>query len=335
MNAMNRRILAGVLTLTLAAAACSGGDDGAEVTSAPSEASQDLTTLSAQIASYETVTDEPNRLLVGLFTPNGVVSYGSVQITISQGEQSAPAQTARFILVPEEDAAPPTPADLQAAEDREPEVTLPIEARGVYQLSNLIFDDPGIYDAGIEVTLADGTTGSASTVFEVTPDAVYPTIGDDAPKTKNLTVENHEDASLAAVDSRADDFGVPDEPLHTGVIADSLEAGRPLVVVVATPQYCASRFCGPVVDEIGAVQQEYGDVADFVHLEIWRDFQEKVVNRGAAEWVLRGKGADQQLTEPWIFLVGPDGTILDRWQNVLDSRELTAALDQLSSGGGG
>ena len=325
-----KRRLAVVAVLALLAAACGGGGAGEDgATSEPSGASQDLTTLSAQIASYETVTDDPNRLLIGLFTPNGVVSYGTVDVTISQDNRSTPPQTARFILVPEESADPPTPEDLQAAENRDPEVTLPIEARGVYQLSDVIFEDPGIYDAAVEVTLADGTTGSISTAFEVIDRGVYPAVGEDAPRTKNLTIADHEDASLAAVDSRADDFGVPDEPLHTGVIADSIEAGRPLVVVVATPQYCRSRFCGPIVDEIGAVQQDYGEVADFVHLEIWRDFQNTVVNRGAAEWVLRGKGGDQQLTEPWIFLVGPDGKIVDRWQNVLDSRELTAYLDQL------
>ena len=33
--------------------------------------------------------------------------------------------------------------------------------------------------------------------------------------------------------------------------------------------------------------------------------------------------------EPWVFLVGSDGTIIDRWQNVLDRPQLEAELQKL------
>ena len=35
--------------------------------------------------------------------------------------------------------------------------------------------------------------------------------------------------------------------------------------------------------------------------------------------------------EPWVFLVGPDGTIQARWDNVLDEAELVEALDGLAT----
>ena len=323
------KIVSLAILLALGSAACSS-ESGTDTEAG--RAPQDLSSLSAQVATYESVADQPGRLTFGLFTPNGLVSYGNVQVTISQGGRSVPAQTARFILVPEEQGKLPSGADLMAAEQRAPEVTLPTGARGVYQLDNLLFGAPGTYEAKIDVSLADGTQGSTSTVFEVVDEAAYPQAGQPAPQSQNLTIDDIGGATLMAVDSRADDFGVPDESLHTKTVADSIERRRPVVVVVATPQYCRSRFCGPIVDEIGVVQQDYSDVADFIHLEVWRDFQTNTMNEAAAEWVLQGKGRDQELTEPWVFLIGPDGKIADRWQNVFDPRELAGALERYRSG---
>ena len=335
---MKRPTAAVLLIFALLAAACSNESGGSQTEG--TDVSQDLTTLSAEIASYEMLAGEPQRLLVGLFTPNGLVSYGNVQLTVSgpDAQAGAPAAftseplTASFVQVPEDGQPVLTDDELEAASTREPEVTLPIDAHGVYQVNDLTVTEPGIYDATVNVTLADGSTGTASTAFEVTAEAKYPAVGQAAPKTENLTLDDHADAKLTAVDSRATAAGVPDTVLHEATIADAIDNGRPVVVVVSTPVYCQSRFCGPVTDEVQALAERYGDAADFVHLEVWRDFQGKVVNEGAAEWVLRGKGPNQELTEPWIFLVGPDGTIVDRWQNVLDGRQLAAALEALPTG---
>ena len=335
---MKRSIATVLLVAALFAAACSKQSGGSQT--AGSDASQSLSTLSAEVASYEVLAGEPQRLLIGLFTPNGLVSYGSVQVTVSgpDAQEGAPAAftsqplTASFVQVPEDGQPVLTGDELDAASAREPEVTLPIDAHGVYQVNDLTLTEPGIYDATVDVMLADGSTGTASTAFEVTANAKYPAVGQEAPKTKNLTVDDHADAKLTAVDSRATADGVPDPTLHESTIAGAIGEGRPVVVVVSTPVYCQSRFCGPVTDEVQSLSERYGDVADFVHLEVWRDFQGKVVNEGAAQWVLRGKGPNQELTEPWIFLVDADGTIVDRWQNVLDGRQLAAALEALPTG---
>lgn len=51
----------------------------------------------------------------------------------------------------------------------------------------------------------------------------------------------------------------PDVRLHQVRIADAIAQGRPQVIVFATPQWCTSRVCGPVVDtvrELEAALQE-------------------------------------------------------------------------------
>ena len=49
------------------------------------------------------------------------------------------------------------------------------------------------------------------------------------------------------------------------------------------------------------------------------------MNRAAADWLLR----DDDLTEPWLFLIGADGTIVDRWGPLFDPAQVRDALASL------
>ncbi|MBW3595282.1 MAG: thioredoxin family protein, partial [Actinobacteria bacterium] len=76
------------------------------------------------------------------------------------------------------------------------------------------------------------------------------------------------------------------------------------------------------------LQKDYSDRANFIHVEIWFDFQDKAINKGAAEWLL----VDQDLTEPWVYLIDANGMIAARWDNVATRAELEAELDKLPKG---
>ena len=65
-----------------------------------------------------------------------------------------------------------------------------------------------------------------------------------------------------------------------------------------------------------------------MHVEIWRDFEKREVNKGAADWLLR----KDDLNEPWVFVIGPDGRIAARFDNVATKAEVEAALKRLSAG---
>ena len=54
------------------------------------------------------------------------------------------------------------------------------------------------------------------------------------------------------------------------------------------------------------------------------------MNKGAAEWLLRElPDGTPQMTEPWLFLIGSDGTVADRWGPLFDTAEVAAALEAL------
>lgn len=129
--------------------------------------------------------------------------------------------------------------------------------------------------------------------------------------TESLTLES--DAPAQAIDSRAKTVAeIPDPELHELSLDEALKNGRPTAVVFSTPVYCVSRFCGPITDTVQRYQEELGNKVNFVHVEVWRDFEGQVLNKGAAEWLLH----DESLQEPWVFLIDRNGEVVGRWDNV-------------------
>ena len=169
---------------------------------------------------------------------------------------------------------------------------------------------------GLEV-LARGAGGAVEStrlridVLEV-PRAPLP--GRPAPRSRNPIASDVKD--LAAIDSSEP----PDPRLHQTRIADAIAQGRPQVIVFATPRYCTSRVCGPVVDVVRTLIPRYGDRVAFIHQEIWsgpgQEFTPTV-----QEWNLR--------SEPWIFLVDGHGVIRARFEGLATRREIEAALTEM------
>jgi hypothetical protein len=112
----------------------------------------------------------------------------------------------------------------------------------------------------------------------------------------------------------------PDEMLLQYSVADSLKAKVPFVVTFATPKFCASRTCGPVVDVEEEVQRSLKDEnVRFIHVEVYEDNDPaNGFNSWMKEWHLP--------TEPWTFLVGADGKIVDRFEGTVSADELETAV---------
>ena len=112
----------------------------------------------------------------------------------------------------------------------------------------------------------------------------------------------------------------PDTGLLKYSIAQSLAAGKPFVVVFATPKFCTSRTCGPVVDVVDAAREHFiGNGIRFIHVEIYNNNDPtQGFNRWVREWDLP--------TEPWVFLVGADGRIKAKFEGSVSPRELNVAV---------
>jgi hypothetical protein len=142
-----------------------------------------------------------------------------------------------------------------------------------------------------------------------------PDVGDPAIASQTPTLAST-GGDLAALTTRTP----PDESLLRYSIADSLEAKVPFVVTFATPKFCASRTCGPVVDVVEEVARRFEDEnVRFIHVEVYEDNDPaKGYNRWLQEWNLP--------TEPWTFLVDRKGTIVDRFEGTVSVNELEEAV---------
>lgn len=114
----------------------------------------------------------------------------------------------------------------------------------------------------------------------------------------------------------------PDVGLLRYSVADSLAAHVPFVLTFATPAFCSSRTCGPVVDVVDYVRRRLaGSGVRFIHVEIYESNQPPQTNRWVREWKLP--------TEPWTFLVGGDGRIKASFEGSVSAGELEAAVRRL------
>ncbi|MGH9896959.1 MAG: hypothetical protein ACREA0_34165, partial [bacterium] len=201
-------------------------------------------------------------------------------------------------------------------------VYLPTDQRGVYA-AQVPFDRAGFWE--VEATVDLGGPQTARSTFKVLPSHQVPAPGDAAPASQSLTVSTP-GAAPAAIDSRASEATpVPDPELHQTTVAQALAEKRPVLLVISTPTYCVSQFCGPVTDMVAELAKAYGNRARFIHIEVWKDYKAQQLNDAAREWIARG----ENVNEPWVFLIGADGKISIRLDNVASRTELEPALRSL------
>jgi hypothetical protein len=123
----------------------------------------------------------------------------------------------------------------------------------------------------------------------------FPHAGRPAPKIHTPTAEEV-GGDLSKITTR-----VPPDTQNKVDYAEAL-GKEPILLLFATPQFCQSRVCGPVVDVAEQAQQEYGDKAAFIHMEIYNDNDP-------------GQGVRPQVrafglpSEPWLFAINRNGVV--------------------------
>ena len=306
------------VALILVTTACTSGGPPEPTTPPPSQQ------LGAEVASTDLYVGAPQRVGVGVFFADGnTVSFGTADFvfaftgTAEAPTTAKPGPKATATYVP----TPGTPTGT----GQSPAVTSPSQARGIYLAENVIFDRAGFWTVTVTAEIEGQGALTGEKTFPVAEEPALPAPGQRALETDNLTIDS-KGVPKAAIDSRyTSDGTIPDPELHEITIAQALRRHEPALVVFSTPVYCVSRFCGPVTDVVDALSKRYGDRAVFIHIEIWRDFQQQVINQAAADWLYR----HGDLTEPWLYLIGADGTIVDRWSALWTRDQVAVELEQL------
>lgn len=282
--------------------------------------------LSAKVASFDLVAGKPQRFQVALVddADRRVLVGGTVELSFmflgtADRPEAQPGAiagtTAVFVpLAGEPEPSPSTVSRFATA------------TAGVYRTTAVTFPDAGFWRVSIDAETPAGRRDAAAS-FEVAATSLLPRSGDLAPLTDNAVLSTF-GVDPATLDSRAD-FAtpVPDPELHATSIAAAIAAGQPVIVVVATPSFCQSRFCGPITESVARLARAgTGEVA-FVHLEVWEDFDANRLNPYAQEWI--DPSHVHVGNEPWVFVIDHNGVIVERFDNVASDRDLSSAVSRL------
>jgi hypothetical protein len=186
--------------------------------------------------------------------------------------------------------------------------------RGIY-MAQVSFARAGTWGIEILASQKDGSHEVARAAVTVLDAPHTPAVGSLAPRSRNLIATDVKD--LRQIDTSAR----PDSRLHQVRIADAIEQRKPQLIVFATPQFCTSRMCGPVVEIVRTLLPAYGKRVAFTHQEIWQDFATRQPFPTVEEWRLP--------SEPWIFVVDGQGIIRAKFEGLVTLEELEGPLRQI------
>jgi hypothetical protein len=308
---MRRLTVLAVALAFVAAAACTSD-------SSTSTATTTASTFALQMASSDLYTGAPQRVQVGVFnqTADGIqlLTGGSIPLSMTPADGGQAIQGSAHYV--------PAPGTQVASS---PRLTSPSKGRGVYQLENVTFPSSGVWNASLSFT-SNGQPETLTTQFGVSDEPALPAPGQKALDTTNLTMADT-NVSPEAIDSRAQHGAtIPDPELHQDTISGALAAHRPILALFSTPVYCQSEFCGPSTDALEQIAKAGPRDAAYIHVEIYENYRKSQVNAAAKQWLLR----NGNLTEPWLFLIGSDGRIVDRWSPLFDVHEVQSELDRVA-----
>jgi len=205
--------------------------------------------------------------------------------------------------------------------------------------------------SGLTAPLYDDGLPRPYYAFEFAPDAAgfYDVVldtGEQGEVVTQVQVVGADDATVAAMvgpgdampplqtPTTADPRGVtpictrePACDLHARTAAEVLAAGEPLALLVATPAFCQTVICGPVLDVLLDVLPEVPGVTA-LHAEVYADPEQMPTPPTPDDFapVVRDLGL---AFEPVLYLVGRDGTVRRRLDYVFGATEVRQALEEL------
>lgn len=191
--------------------------------------------------------------------------------------------------------------------------TIP-DVRGLYAFE---MDIPGANTYQLTIEAGElGELGPIGLIAFGEPLQVAP--GEDAPRSETRTVAG---TPLEDLTSDPD----PDESFYEMTVAEAVDSG-PSVIVFATPAWCTSQSCGPMLDQVKAIAPEFPGL-NFVHVEVYEnihvtDPQDLVTVPAIGEWGIP--------SEPWLYVTDGNGVVSAAFEGAISEDELRAALAEVS-----
>jgi hypothetical protein len=115
---------------------------------------------------------------------------------------------------------------------------------------------------------------------------------------------------------------IPPDTQNRVDYADAL-GKEPIFLLFATPQFCQSRVCGPVVDVAEQVKEETDANAAFIHMEIYND-------NDPSKGVRPQVKAFHLPSEPWLFAIDRQGVIREVVEGAFGVERMTKIVEEVT-----
>lgn len=170
----------------------------------------------------------------------------------------------------------------------------------------------GFWGFTAQLTMADNSAVEATFIIDVKANSLSPVIGAAAPASQNRTLASEPDINKLSSGQN------PNSALYQLTVAEAITSGKPTVVAFVTPGLCESEWCLPVLNSVEEVRANVGQASQFIHIEVYEDFEKLTRVKEMREWGLE--------TEPWVFVLDENGRIAAKFSGPLSPRELSNAL---------
>ena len=190
---------------------------------------------------------------------------------------------------------------------------LPV-GRGVFVVP-VRLTSAGLWGVLLEIS-SDAGQEIARLRFSVRERQAAPRVGERAPAVDSRT--RADVSTLFELTSDPD----PEPGLYILSIDEALALERPLLLAFATPAFCHSRTCAPVLEAVKTVWREFSTHISGIHVEVFEnpDSPSRLVEAEAfAAWRLP--------SEPWVFVIDASGTIRYAYEGAVTELELRSALE--------
>ncbi len=227
-----------------------------------------------------------------------------IAFALAEGSKYASGPPAKFAFGQGQQVGPPVDTVLHSR-------GLP-KGRGIYT-ADVTLPQAGPW-VGVVAVSGKGKPGRASLAFQVQDAPLAPVAGQPAPRAPSPTVANP--LGVDPICTRN-----PPCPLHQVSLDTVIGAGKPVAAMFATPALCQSRYCGPVLDDLLTLTAQFQDRITFVHTEIYTNLQGRDLEPTVQAWGIQ--------TEPWLFGVDANGTVVSRLDGAFGHDEQQQLLQGL------
>ena len=179
------------------------------------------------------------------------------------------------------------------------------------------FSQAGTWFLDLTITQDDGHTFENSVALNVYEIPIGIAVGAKAYPSENRVWNGVADITL--ITSAAE----PNPAFYEKTIARALAEDKPLVIAFSTPGLCESKLCAPVMRSIEALWAKYDAQINFIHVEVYEDFETLSWVAAMNEWGLQN--------EPWVYVVNAEGIVTARLDGPVASSELESYLEAVLS----